>query len=61
MTVKTYEAPAEKGEDGAVEEGKGVEVKKVLLWDRKSEGGFPGMLCYPMSCCLVKRGGGGGV
>jgi predicted Rdx family selenoprotein len=27
-------------------EGDDVEVKKVLLWDRKAEGGFPGLSFY---------------
>ena len=28
----------------SAEDGEKVEAKKVLLWDRKTEGGFPGML-----------------
>jgi predicted Rdx family selenoprotein len=27
----------------AAEQGQHAEAKKVLLWDRKTEGGFPGL------------------
>jgi predicted Rdx family selenoprotein len=39
--VKTYLPPTEQGQD--------VEAKKVLLWDRKAEGGFPGTLKVAMA------------
>jgi predicted Rdx family selenoprotein len=31
MTVQTYKPQADE-----------LEIKKVLIWDRKTEGGFPG-------------------
>jgi len=41
--VHLYNAAAA-GKGVAGEEGSGkVEVKEYLLWDRKAEGGFPGM------------------